>query len=313
MVIMVIVAAVFAGIGVVIGNFFYELALNPHGKISMPGAGGEGEKLPFETDFSWIESSCPKNVYIKSRDGLKLHAYNVERPETRRWIILCHGYMSCAKAMSCLGEAFYNMGFNVLLPDARGHGESEGKYRGMGWHDRKDVLRWIAYLNKMYHKPPIALYGISMGGATVMMASGEKLPPNVKVIIEDCGYTSIDEEFSFSLKNIFKLPKFPFLYLASMVTRIRAGYSLLTDGSALKQVAKSVTPTLFIHGGDDHFVPTYMVNKIYDAARCPKEKLVIHGAAHGLSSWVAPDIYSKKVREFVERYMGSEENAVKKP
>lgn len=313
MIIIGILVAIFAGIGIWIENFFYDLALNPHGKLSIPESEDGGEKLPFETDFSWIESSQPKNIYIKSRDGLKLHAYAVEHPGTRRWLILCHGYMSCAKSMSCLGEAFYDMGFNVLLPDARGHGESEGKYYGMGWHDRKDVLRWVAYLNKIYHHPPMALYGISMGGATVMMASGEKLPKNVEIIIEDCGYTSIDEEFTFNLKNIFKLPKFPFLYLASMVTKMRAGYSLLTDGSALKQVAKSVTPTLFIHGSDDHFVPTYMVNKIYDAAKCPKEKLVIQGAEHGLSSWVAPDIYKKKVKEFVERYMTPEEKAGKTP
>ena len=83
------------------------------------------------------------------------------------------------------------MGFTVLMPGLRGHGESTGHYIGMGWHNRLDMLRWIDEIVRDDPEAEIVLFGISMGGATVMMTSGEALPPNVKVIVEDCGYTSV--------------------------------------------------------------------------------------------------------------------------
>ncbi len=54
----------------------------------------------------------------------------------------------------------------------------------------------------------IALFGVSMGGATAMMTSGEDLPSNVKVIIEDCGYSTVIDEFTYQLKDLFHLPSF---------------------------------------------------------------------------------------------------------
>ncbi|MEC2597045.1 alpha/beta hydrolase, partial [Bacillus cereus] len=94
---------------------------------------------------------------------------------------------------------------------------------GMGWHDRKDVLIWIQQILKKDPNAEIALFGVSMGGATVMMTSGEDLPSNVKVIIEDCGYSTVIDEFTYQLKDLFHLPKFPVMNAANTVTKLRAG------------------------------------------------------------------------------------------
>lgn len=147
------------------------------------------------------------------------------------------------------------------------------------------------------------LYGVSMGAATVMMASGEAdLPVQVRCVIEDCGYTSVWDEFSGQLKELFGLPPFPVLNAADLVCRIRAGYSI-TEASALRQVERSVTPTLFIHGEEDTFVPFWMLEELYQAASCEKEKLAVPGAAHAESAAVAPELYWPAVDAFLARHM----------
>lgn len=137
-----------------------------------------------------------------------------------------------------------------------------------------------------------------------MMVSGEVLPQNVKVIVEDCGYTSVYDEFAYQLKSIFNLPGFPILNFADIVTRIRAGYSFF-DASAVNQVAKSVTPMLFIHGSEDTFVPAYMLDIVYDAANVEKEKLLVEGAIHGTSYLVGGDMYWDTIQEFAGRFLSA--------
>ena len=140
-----------------------------------------------------------------------------------------------------------------------------------------------------------------MGGATVMMTAGEALPPHVKAIVEDCGYTSAWDEFSGQLKAQFGLPAFPMMQIASVITRMRAGF-WLSEADAVKQVAKSKTPILFIHGEEDTFVPFWMMDVLYEAAHCEKEKLAVPGAGHGMASSVDPDGYWSTVEVFVGRY-----------
>ena len=141
-----------------------------------------------------------------------------------------------------------------------------------------------------------------MGAATVMMATGEDLPSNIKVAIEDCGYSSIWDEFEIQLKILFDLPTFPVLNAASTVCKLNAGYGL-KEGSAVEQVKKSKIPTLFIHGDKDRFVPFEMLDILYDAANCEKQKLVVEGAAHAESVSVNSSLYWKTVDEFIGRYV----------
>src|SRR5699024_6839140 len=109
--------------------------------------------------------------------------------------IIAHGYMGDAESMYQFADMYHRLGYNVLVPDARGHGKSQGDYIGFGWPERKDYVKWIhEVLSQNGSKENIILHGVSMGAATVMMTSGEKLPTNVKAIIEDCGYSSIQAE-----------------------------------------------------------------------------------------------------------------------
>lgn len=299
-----------------IGNYFYEFAINLKKKKIMEAPGGtpqiiepddEKTRTRHAADEAFRQSVPRRDVYVQSCDGLRLHALQWDINENdnkthHNWAVVVHGYTSKAEDMTGAVRSFHGHGFHVLAPDLRGHGQSEGRYAGMGWPDRLDIIRWIDYILLQNADAQIVLYGVSMGAATVMMTAGEALPAAVKAVIEDCGYTSAVDEFTLQLKNMFKLPAFPILHAAGAVTRLRAGYRL-RDASAIKQLAKCTVPVMFIHGGKDTFVPFSMLDVLYDACPTPKEKLVIENAGHFRSSHEEPERYWTAVFDFLARYI----------
>lgn len=245
-----------------------------------------------------------KDVYITSDDGLKLHGYLAENKKSNgKYAIIFHGYTSEGSHMKRYAKHFYKLGYSVLAPDARAHGTSEGRIRGMGWLERKDAVCWANMLVQKNKDCKIVLFGVSMGGATVMMASAqETLPKQVFAVVEDCGYTSVWDEFAFRLKSMAGLPPFPVLSLADLITKWFGGYSF-KEASAVEQVRNSKVPILFIHGEEDSFVPFSMLGELYCAAGCDKRKLVIPGAGHAKSSSTDPDTYWSTVEEFLNGCM----------
>ena len=292
------------GIGGFVGNYFYNLAINPFTSKDMIFGEDDDDSLEVEADANWLLNDSNYNdKYLTTDDNLKLHAYEVKQEnKTNKWAIVIHGYTSEGKLLSSKAKHLYNMGYNILIPDLRGHGTSQGDYIGMGWDDRLDIIDWINYIVDSNSNSEIALHGTSMGAATVLMVSGENLPSNVKAIIADCGYTSVYDEFKYQLKELFNLPAFPVLNVSDIVTHIRAGYCL-NNASAINQVKKSKTPILYIHGDKDDFVPYYMMDELYNATSSKKEKLTIKGGEHANSDLVNPKLYWSTVDEFLEKYI----------
>lgn len=287
--------------GFITGNFLFNLALNPKSSKSVifNNEFDEEKELKRIENEKWLLENA-KEIEIQNKK-IRLHAYEAKnKKESKIWVIAVHGYTDSANFMVNSAKQFLSYGYNVLMPDLRAHGKSEGKYIGMGWLDKDDIMLWIDYLIATYGDIKIILYGISMGAATIMMTSGEDLPSNVRMAIEDCGYTSAWEEFKYELKYLFHMPAFPALYNANLITKIRAGYSL-KKASSIKQIKKSKIPILFIHGDKDNFVPFYMLDKLYNAAHCKKEKLVIKGAAHAEAQLIDPQKYWHTVRKFIKR------------
>ncbi len=287
--------------GFITGNFLFNLALNPKSSksIIINRQLDEEEEKKENENRNWLNENS-EEVFIQNKK-IKLHGFEIKnKKESKIWIIAVHGYIEDSISMVDSAKRFINYGYNVLIPDLRAHGKSNGKYIGMGWLDRLDILEWIKYLLAKYANIKIILYGISMGASTVMMCSGENLPNNVKAIIEDCGYTSVWDEFEKKLKTVFHIPKFPAMYIANFITKIKAGYSL-KKASCIKQLKKCKIPILFIHGDKDKFVPFYMVNELYEVPNCPKEKLIIKNAGHAEAQIVEPQKYWHTVRKFIKR------------
>lgn len=297
----IIIVFVSSGLLLYAGNYLYDLALNPETDKSLVF---DNKSTKNATEIAKVQDdifeSNSKDIYIDSKDGLKLHGYEINQ-ESNTWVVVVHGYSSQGNQMSWAARRFYNQGYNVLAPDLRGHGTSEGDYIAMGWDDRLDVLQWVDEIVKKDPDSKIILYGVSMGAATVMNTVGEKLPSNVALAIEDCGYTNTWDIFSYQLDSVFDLPEHPFLDAANLVTNVRAGYSF--NEGPIHQIANCKIPMLFIHGSKDTFVPSYMVDELYDKATCPKDKLIIPNAGHAQSNDFDPDTYWNKINTFIDTYL----------
>ena len=246
----------------------------------------------------WVASHKTQEVAITSHDGLNLRGLLVPAEggmeHSRKFLLAIHGYRSGPMREYYYMLPFYHsLGYHVLMPDDRAHGKSEGSYIGFGWLDRLDCIAWVHYIVDTYGQDcEIVMQGISMGAATVMNASGEALPPQVKGIIEDV--------FAHEAKLRYKLPAWPLIPAASMVCGLIAGYRFAQD-EPVRQIQKAKVPFLFIHGSRDDFVPTPMVHEVYDACPTHKTKLLVEGAAHAMAYLEDREGYEKAVRAFLER------------
>ncbi|MBP3329391.1 MAG: alpha/beta hydrolase [Clostridia bacterium] len=306
-VIIILFIAVCLGGG--IGMFCFALKRPKKGPDPMTMDDYSEHMNPFmdflKAEKQWLFSTGYDEVEITSFDGLRLKGILVYAPEkSKKTVIAIHGYKNCGiNEYSSYIRNYHEMGFNVLVPDDRAHGKSEGKFIGFAWLDRRDCIDWIKFaVNKFGEDSSVLLHGISMGSATVMNASGESdLPKQVKAIVSDCGYSCAWDQFKHVLKRNFHLHSFPVLYVANVINKLINKYDF-KENSSVNQVKKASVPFLFIHGGDDDFVPTEMVHEVYNAcASIQKEVHVFEGAAHAESYYVCHDEYLKVLRNFINK------------
>lgn len=291
-------------LGITGGSYYLvSYAFKPDLTVKSGPKGKVDKKLL--ADQNWLKKQNYQNWYEESAtDNLKLRAiYLPAENKTNKTIIVAHGYKGEAMHMARYIRLFHNLGYNVLAPDDRASGQSQGKYITFGWPDRLDYVKWIKQIiAKKGSDSQIGLFGVSMGGATVMMVSGEHLPKQVKAIVEDCGYSSIEAELSEQLKQQFNLPKEPMITAARIMGTIRVGYDF-GEGSSTKQLEKNKLPIFFIHGDSDTFVPTKMVYENYKATSAPKKLWVTKNTGHANSYNNHPKEYQKRVNEFFNKYL----------
>ncbi|AYE38356.1 alpha/beta hydrolase [Companilactobacillus zhachilii] len=257
---------------------------------------------PLKKNDRWLLKQKQDIWEQTSKDNLKLKArYLPATEKTDKTMVVVHGYGSASKYMGSSVKMFHEAGYNVLVPDNRSFGMSQGKYAGYGWKDRKDLNNWIKIINKKIGaKSQIGLYGVSMGAATVMYTLGEK-PKNVKFAVEDCGYSTISGELDYQLKEMFGLPSFPIVPTASLFADVLAGYNFY-QASTQNTLKKSKVPLYVIHGSKDTFVPTKNAYLNYDYAKGPKKLWIVKGAGHGEAMKVAGDKYKVNVLDFAKEY-----------
>ena len=258
--------------------------------------------------LTWILLRPEKEVYpimigpeILSGDGIKLKAIQNTTPDSHRWVILVHGYRSDHSMMNEFARIYREKGYNTLQPDNRAHGSSSGDFIGMGFYDASDILKWIDYIAEIDPNAEIILHGISMGAAALLILSDNTLlPENVKVIIEDSGYSSAMDYVSYKLKSKagFRLRLIP--ELMSWFADRTAGYSL-KEASSLEHVGKSRIQILFIHGKKDSTVPVEDAYSLFEEADCTKELYICKDAGHGQAAFLDPETYWDKVFSFIDK------------
>ncbi len=284
-------------------HYLYKLTISSKGKREIADLSMREIQPndPWEIEKRWFQDVDKHKYSLTTQDHHTLSSDFISHPGSNKLVIVAHGYGQNNQDMSPWVKLFYDLGYNILLPDARGHGESTGKYIGFGWHERHDYLEWIDKMNVELNNPTIVLFGLSMGGATVVNVSGEKLPDNVVAIIEDCGYSSLTKELEFQFKKRYNLPTYPLLNLTSAYTKLRAGYTF-DEVAPYKQITMNNLPILIIHGDKDGIVPVDMAYELYEAANEPKELYIVKGARHGFAYIKNKKAYREKISNFLNAH-----------
>ena len=242
-----------------------------------------------------------ETVEIVSYDGLRLRGRYYHLTDGAPLVLFFHGYR-CSSLRDGNGIFLYTrkLGYNVLLVDQRAHGNSEGKTITFGVKERFDCKKWVEYVVERFGaEQKIYLSGLSMGAATVLMASDVGLPENVIGILADCPYSSPKEILCTVMRKL-GFPAKPTYYLAKLCAKLIGGFDV-EETSALEAVKRSQIPTLIIHGDSDDFVPCSMSMDCQMVGENHVELLLIKGAGHGMSHCVDTPSYEKAVLAFFEK------------
>ncbi len=250
------------------------------------------------------EKMDSEDLFITSRDGLRLHGKYYEYAPDAPIEIMFHGYRGSAQRDLSGGvQRCFKLGHSALIVDQRCSNISDGNVITFGIKEHEDCLQWTdAVIRRFGSDVRIILTGISMGATTVLLAAGKPLPQNVIGVLADCGYTGAKAIIQKVIRDM-KLPDkllYPFVRLGA---RIFGGFD--PDAITVPQALKNCTvPVIFIHGEADLFVPCQMSRENYEACPGKKALLTIPGAGHGLSYVVDPERYFAGVRAFFPHLAG---------
>ena len=287
-----VVIVILIGAGYFVGNYFVNFALKapPPATANIADPNLKAPPTPNFPDENWT---------LTSADGFNLNAtYYKPAIESHDWAILIHGYGRDQTFANDYAEEYLKRGWNVLTPDLRGCGTSEGVYLTMGALESQDILLWAEKIVATDPQAKIILHGVSMGAATAMMTAALN-PPHLAAVVEDCGYTSAYEMFTAQLDKIFGLPEYPIMPIVDVVSKIKTGVAI-SDAAPLKSVDKISVPILFIHGDADKLVPYEMMSRLFDATTSSrKEQFTVAGAGHADAKRSNPAVYFDTVFKFL--------------
>lgn len=250
---------------------------------------------------NWLCDHNAMDVYTESRDGLRLHALWVPVENAKGTVLFAHGYRSTYLVdFGGAMDYYHRRGMNLLIPDQRSHGKSEGRYITFGVKESEDMLCWLEYHNDNLGDFPVLLSGMSMGASTMMYLADRDLPENVRGMIVDCGFSSPYEILLSVFRSVIHLPGWLCLWATNIFTKIFAGFTLKEKDSRVT-LKNNKLPIIMVHGKDDDFVPCSMTKEAYDVCTGDKQKLLVDGAGHGLSFLVDKETYIAAIDAFLER------------
>ena len=241
-------------------------------------------------------------VETRSFDGLKLSGRYYKGKDNMPLCICFHGYRGSA-VRDFAGGGLYLMkqGYHVLLVDQRAHWRSGGHTITFGIRERRDVLTWVQFVNRRFGDDvPVRLFGISLGGGTVLMGSGQELPGNVKGIVADCPFNSPKDIICHVCRLIHLNPDvcWPIVWLSAHIY----GHFNINETTAAKEAVKTKVPIMIIHGEGDNFVPMSMSKEVRDANPSMVEMHTFPKAGHGLSYLYDTERYERLVKEFMSKH-----------
>lgn len=247
----------------------------------------------------YLKNYKQEDIYINSFDNTKLHGTFIKAKNEKRVVICAHGYRASAMLDFCYTIPFLlENNSSLLLIDERACFKSGGDYITFGALEKKDLAYWIKYINKK-STSNIYLYGVSLGGATVLMTLGENIP-NINGVIDDCGYESVYKLFKDLCKRWFHAPFKPLMIIVNFYAKLFGHFNLYDANTEC--LKNNNVPILFIHGKNDDFVPAENTKENYNKTKGDKEILWIPNAKHAESAKKDKEKYQKYLISFFNKH-----------
>lgn len=287
--------AAYGGMGYAVFRNFFDLRKSKY-YTSDP-------TLPYalEDRREWLSHCDRQDVFLDGYDGTKLHAAVFHNnTDSHKWVLTVH---EAGQSWESLIDMIYesdHRGYNVLAMDLRGCGMSEGRYTSLGWCEHYDVISWVNWLVRNDTGAQIVLYGVGVGASAVMNCVGDFMPKNVRAAIEDSGSAGVKEMILQGIRLCYKVDGRFLLPSVDMYIKQLLHFSI-EDISTKRQLQNSRIPVFFIHGSEDHIVPTSMVFDNFYSCSSVKDIMIVDGADH-LSCHKADD-YHDRIFNFVETYI----------
>lgn len=256
------------------------------------------------TASEWISEKSEKTQVVNS-EGEELNGLKIKNEHvSHSYILICHQYGGSPEAMEEYARHFYDLGFNIILPYMRGHAESPYNKISFGWQDKSDIINWIEKIIKEDKKAKIALFGVSLGANAVTLAATEELPTNVRLVISDSCYTSLDDLMKAYIKNETKLSSLIVRGVISAYVKNKIGESL-KNANTVSQLKNIELPIIFINGEDDAAVPPLVSKLLYENCDAEGvEEVVIENGTHGRNLEADADAYWENIDIFILNYLG---------
>lgn len=257
---------------------------------------GLKNKFPHEKRFK-IQSpngypiSC---LFIPTGDGMSM---------TEKIVIILHQFGSDKNEASKYADIFTSLGFSVLIPDMRAHGESGGDTSSMGFYEKKDVEAIVRWLKDCYGRDVFyGIFGLADGGCTALMYASED--QGVRFVIADSSFGDLKKLYKYTFKNRYKVKPFPLLNFTSLFIKKRAGF-LVKDVRPISFFSQKNSthdfPLMLIHGDCDKQVPPNLSVDIYNMKNEGVKTLYLApGCGHLEAFDKENSVYTEKIHNFIK-------------
>lgn len=242
-------------------------------------------------------------TFRAAEDGVRISGWFIPSRNSRATVVVCHGLGVNKSVFLGVAPFLHRAGFNILMFDFRGHGDSGGHTTSFGFYEARDVAGAVGFLARRDPSMPIVALAYSMGGAALLHAAGDL--PQLRGVVVDSTFS----EFAPLVLN--QIPPLP-LFARRLVLGASDFYGRLELGVSMRQIASrpliarvSPRPLLIIHGTDDGLIPPSQARENFAAARQPKELWMIQGAEHCGGHATAGAQYEKRVIAFLRRCVQS--------
>jgi alpha-beta hydrolase superfamily lysophospholipase len=244
-----------------------------------------------------------RDLRLRSSDGLTLAAtYWPGRSDSSPAVLLLHGNGASRAALAGNAAWLAERGYAAMTLDLRGHGQSDAAPKSFGLAESHDVAAALAWLRQKGH-PRVGVVGVSLGGASVLLAEGGPLPADALVL--QAVYPDIRSAIGNRIAGILGRPAALLLEpLLSYQSRLRLGEwpARLSPIAALPSFRGAV---FVVGGGEDGHTPPEETRALYAAARGPKALWIAPGLDHPQVSDVQSDEYRRRLLAFFERSIGA--------